>query len=171
MDLCAAVNGSKLAWGLSALCVNLGARYLMQDVTLAQQSVLANAAFKRVVVFCIVFLATRDLLLSTALAMVVIYVLDVGSAGSTTSSASSTVNQVENAQARAQAAASCLARGYCAGPQHHNASSFATTFAKPRVARQLYAQAVQGIQQLHSSSSSQSSSSGSDPATMISFFA
>lgn len=84
MDICNAINGSKLAWGFAAICVNLGSRYVIQDVTKLQESILSHALFKRFVMFCIVFMSTRDLLLSaaiTAIAWVFLgYILNESSA-------------------------------------------------------------------------------------------
>jgi hypothetical protein len=67
MDICNTINSSKLAWGLAALCANIGSRYVIQDITQAQERVLSHAIFKRFVVFCMIFIATRDVLLSVAI--------------------------------------------------------------------------------------------------------
>ncbi len=74
--MCDAINASKLAWGLSALCVNFGSRFILSDMTPTQERVLASALFKRVVLFCIVFMSTRDVMLSAALTAFAWIVLD-----------------------------------------------------------------------------------------------
>lgn len=70
MDVSAALSNNKVTWGLMALCVNLGSRYLLQDVTRAQEAIFNHPLFKRFVLFAIVFLATRDILLAAAITSV-----------------------------------------------------------------------------------------------------
>ena len=65
--MCDVINSSKAAWGAAALCVNFGSRFILSDMTPTQEKVLSSAAFKRVVLFCIVFMSTRDVMLSAAL--------------------------------------------------------------------------------------------------------
>lgn len=120
MDVCSALNNSKVAWAISALCINLGSRYLMQDATGLQQAVLSSAVFKRVVVFCIVFMSTRDVLLSatvTAFAWIVLnHLLNEGSAF-------------------------CIVPGLCASPGSATSSGPAAQVKDP-VTRQMYARAL-----------------------------
>jgi len=76
MDVCATINGSKLLWGLAAISVNLGSRYIIQDMTKLQERVFSHPLFKRFVVFSIIFMATRDVLLSFAIAAFACIVLE-----------------------------------------------------------------------------------------------
>lgn len=63
-----AIDGSPVAWGLAALAVNLGARFVQLDyLTPDQAAVLARPVIKRFVVVCMVFLVTRNLMLSFAI--------------------------------------------------------------------------------------------------------
>ncbi len=70
------VNNSKLSWGLASIMINLGSRFLIGSMTPLQQTVFSHPVFKRVVLFCIVFMATRDVLLSCALATALILLLE-----------------------------------------------------------------------------------------------
>lgn len=74
VSLLTALGSSKLVWGAAAVVVNLGARFL--SLTPAQQQVLQHPAFRRVVLFAIVFMATRDVVLSLALGMGLILLLE-----------------------------------------------------------------------------------------------
>ena len=76
MDICNAINGSKVAWALSAMCVNMGSRFIIQEMTPLQVQVFSHPVFKRIVIFCIVFIATRDILLAAAFALLAWIVLE-----------------------------------------------------------------------------------------------
>jgi hypothetical protein len=71
-----ALNNSKLMWGLCAILLNFGSRFLVMDVTPAQQALFQHPLFKRVVIVCMFFMVTRDVLLSVALGAVAIVVLE-----------------------------------------------------------------------------------------------
>ena len=72
-----AINGSKLAWGVAAMMLNLGARNISADLTPLQQRIMAHPAVKSVAVACMFFMATRDILLSVSMASVFVMVVDV----------------------------------------------------------------------------------------------
>lgn len=74
--LFADVAGSKLVWGVASVLINLGSRFIIMDMTPAQQKVFGHPIFKRVVIFSLIFMTTRDILLSAALATGVIIVLE-----------------------------------------------------------------------------------------------
>jgi hypothetical protein len=76
MDVCNLINSSKLAWGVAAVCVNLGSRYIIQDMSVLQQQIFGHLAFKRIAIFCMIFMATRDVLLSIAIAALVCMILE-----------------------------------------------------------------------------------------------
>jgi hypothetical protein len=65
-----AMNGSKLVWGLAAITVSLGSRFIVTDLTPMQERILRHPAVKRVVLVFMFFLPTRDLMLSVCLAFV-----------------------------------------------------------------------------------------------------
>jgi hypothetical protein len=121
MDICGAINGSKLAWGAAALCVNLGARYLMQDVTPLQERIMTHFVFKRLVLFCIVFLTTRDLLMSAAITAL-FWIL---------------VDHLLNDSSRF-----CIAPGICRG---RGSGGSPTMLAQPVVTRQMYMNAMRTV--------------------------
>jgi hypothetical protein len=75
--LLAQLNANKLLIGVSGLLVNLGSRFVLSDyMSPGQQRYMAGPAVKRVVVFCMCFVATRDLLLSVALSLAVIVLVE-----------------------------------------------------------------------------------------------
>ncbi len=72
----ASLSGSKLVWGTAAIVASLGSRFIIGELTPGQQSVLKSTAFKRAALFAMLFLPTRDLLLSAALTVVVSVLLE-----------------------------------------------------------------------------------------------
>ena len=72
----AAINGSKLTWGIAAIVASLGSRFIIGDLTMAQQTVLRHPMFKRAALFCMLFLPTRDILLSVCLTVVASILLE-----------------------------------------------------------------------------------------------
>ena len=66
----AALSGSKLAWGVAALVANVGSRFVIGELTPAQQGIMRHPALKRIVLFCMLFIPTRDVLLSAGLTVV-----------------------------------------------------------------------------------------------------
>jgi hypothetical protein len=72
----ASLSGSKLVWGTAAIVASLGSRFIIGELTPAQQGVLKSVAFKRAALFAMLFLPTRDLLLSAALTVVVSVLLE-----------------------------------------------------------------------------------------------
>lgn len=62
------INVSPAAWGMAALAVNLGARFVAADfLSPEQQRFMAAPVVRRVVLFCMCFMVTHNLVLSTVL--------------------------------------------------------------------------------------------------------
>ena len=74
--LLAHVNASKVVAGVASMAFNFGSRALIGELTPAQQSIFQSPAVKRVVVWCMFFIVTRDILVSAALALVTIVALE-----------------------------------------------------------------------------------------------
>lgn len=71
------LNASKVVLGMSALTFNFGSRFVLADLTPAQQSLMQHPIVKRVIIFCMYFVTTRDVLMSITLALVTIVALEV----------------------------------------------------------------------------------------------
>lgn len=72
----AQLSGSKLVWGAAAVLVSMGSRFVIGDITPAQQSALTSPAARRIVVFCMIFLPTRDVLMSACMTAVFFVIID-----------------------------------------------------------------------------------------------
>lgn len=71
------LNNSKITAGIAMLMLNLGARYVQSDLSKAHDLVLSNEYVKKVVVFCLFFVATRDFKIAFVLTIFYIIVVDV----------------------------------------------------------------------------------------------
>lgn len=67
---------SKLFVGFTMLVMNLGSRYIMADMTQAQQSLMASEIAKKFIVFCMFFVPTRDIMVSVMLTFAFFFLTD-----------------------------------------------------------------------------------------------
>lgn len=72
----AQVSSSKLVWGAAAITASMGSRFIVGDITPAQQGMLTSPIVRRLVVFCMIFLPTRDVLLSICMTVVFFALMD-----------------------------------------------------------------------------------------------
>jgi hypothetical protein len=70
-------NTSKIAWGLSTIAMQYGARFVIGDLTESQTAILQSKVAKRIVTFCMVFVATRDVMISVIMTVVLHSILSV----------------------------------------------------------------------------------------------
>ncbi|PNH01399.1 putative helicase [Tetrabaena socialis] len=61
------INTSKVAWGLGTVTMQLGARYVVGDLTEMQNKVLGTMVAKRIVLCGMIFIATRDIVIAIIL--------------------------------------------------------------------------------------------------------
>ena len=72
VDILTVLNQSPYLSAISMLMMNLGGRYMFMDISKAQESILKNAVFRRLTLFCIFYVATRDILISIMLTTIFI---------------------------------------------------------------------------------------------------
>jgi hypothetical protein len=108
------LNNNKVLWGVTMLMLNVGSRYVVADLGKFHESVLSNEYVKKIIVFCMFFVATRDV--TTAFLLTVLYILVIDGIfhekrkfcivpkkykdASTASSASPTVTEQQYLQAK-----------------------------------------------------------------------
>lgn len=66
-ELVETVNGSRLFAGIMMLLLNIGSRFVMEDLSKSQEEWFNNQILRRLVIFAICFVATKDLVLSVIL--------------------------------------------------------------------------------------------------------
>ncbi len=64
MDPFSILNNSKIFGGLAMIMMNLGGRHIMRDVPDIFDDLFENSLARRGIVFCIAFIATRDVKIS-----------------------------------------------------------------------------------------------------------
>lgn len=63
----ARLNNNKVLIGLAMIGMNIGSRFLIADFTHVQERLMATTIFKKLVLFFIFFVATRDVLFAVAM--------------------------------------------------------------------------------------------------------
>ena len=61
------VNSSKISIGIAMIMFNLGSKYIIMDISKNQEQFLKNIIIRRLTLFCIFFVATRDIFVSLIL--------------------------------------------------------------------------------------------------------
>ena len=64
------INSSKLAIGIAMIMFNIGSKFLVVDISKTQEQFFKNVIIRRLTLFCIFFVATRDMLTSLTLTAV-----------------------------------------------------------------------------------------------------
>ena len=68
LEVIESVNTSRLFVGLMMLLLNIGSRFVMEDLSKSQEEWFNNQILRRLVIFAICFVATRDIITSVILA-------------------------------------------------------------------------------------------------------
>lgn len=76
MDYLQLFNNSKVAAGISMLLLNCGSRYIVGDLGKFHQDVLSNEYVKKIILFAMFFVGTRDILIAFLLTVLYIFVVD-----------------------------------------------------------------------------------------------
>lgn len=61
------VNSSKITIGIAMIMFNLGSKYIIMDISKNQEQFFKNIIIRRLTLFCIFFVATRDVFISLVL--------------------------------------------------------------------------------------------------------
>lgn len=66
------INENKFFFGLSMLFLNLGSKYLVMDISKSHEMFLKSTIIRRFTIFCLFFVATRDVYVSLIMTAVFI---------------------------------------------------------------------------------------------------
>ena len=61
------INSSKITIGIAMIMFNLGSKYIIMDISKNQEQFFKNIIIRRLTLFCIFFVATRDIFVSLIL--------------------------------------------------------------------------------------------------------
>lgn len=70
------LNNNKILWGATMLLLNFGSRFVVADLGKFHESILANQFVKKIIVFSMFFVATRDIITAILLTLVYIFIID-----------------------------------------------------------------------------------------------
>ncbi len=70
------LNNNRILWGITMLMLNLGSRYVVADISKLQEKILMNEIVKKLIIFSMFFVATRDILTSFLLCVLYIIIID-----------------------------------------------------------------------------------------------
>ena len=76
MDILTTLSANKLFIGVSMLISNLGSKYVMNDLSKYHEKVLNHILVKRISIFCLFFVATRDIMTSIILTFGFVIIID-----------------------------------------------------------------------------------------------
>jgi hypothetical protein len=76
IDALILAGNNKLVWGLTMLMMNLGARYIAADMGASHEIILNNHIAKKLIVFSLFFVATRDIPISVLMTILYVIVID-----------------------------------------------------------------------------------------------
>jgi hypothetical protein len=61
------LNQNKIFIGISMLLLNLGSRFLIEELSESQEDLFNNKVFRRIILFSVIFIATKDITTSIIL--------------------------------------------------------------------------------------------------------
>jgi hypothetical protein len=70
------LNNNKIVWGVTMLLLNFGSRFIIADLGKFHESLLTNEFFKKIILFSMFFVATRDIITAFLLTLLYIFVID-----------------------------------------------------------------------------------------------
>ena len=71
-NLLLAINNSKLFAGLIMIMMNISGKYIVKDIPIHVDKFLSTKIFRPIAVFCVAFIATRDIKLSILITLIFI---------------------------------------------------------------------------------------------------
>jgi len=70
------LNNNKILWGVTMLLLNVGSRYVVADLGKFHESILTNEYVKKIILFSMFFVATRDIVTAFLLTILYIFIID-----------------------------------------------------------------------------------------------
>jgi len=76
LDIITIANSNKIFLGCSMLFMNFGSKYLIGDLGKSHEKILSNHIVKKLIVFSLFFVATRDVITAFLLTILYIVIID-----------------------------------------------------------------------------------------------
>jgi hypothetical protein len=75
-EILTVLNNNKILWGVTMLLLNVGSRYVVADLGKFHESILSNEYVKKIILFSMFFVATRDILTAFILTILYLFIVD-----------------------------------------------------------------------------------------------
>lgn len=69
-------NNSRIVWGITMVMLNIGSRYIIADLGKFHETLLMNEYVKKIILFCMFFVATRDFVVTFVLTIAYMLLVD-----------------------------------------------------------------------------------------------
>lgn len=76
LEILPILNNNKIIWGVTMLLLNMGSKYVMADLGKIHEKVLTNEIAKKIIIFSMFFVATRDFLIAFILSVFYVLLID-----------------------------------------------------------------------------------------------
>ena len=76
LEILPILNNNKVIWGVTMLLLNMGSKYVMADLGKIHEKVLTNEIAKKIIIFSMFFVATRDFIVAFILSVFYILLID-----------------------------------------------------------------------------------------------
>ena len=73
---CEQLSENKIFIGLIMIMVNIGARFIIEELSDEHREIAKGETFRKIVIFCSVFMATRDIMISLIVTIIFIVVMN-----------------------------------------------------------------------------------------------
>lgn len=70
LALVTSLNGNKVFWGIAMIMMNMGSRFVLGDLNKVHEKMLMMDLIKKLVLFCMFFVGSRDVIISLVLTFV-----------------------------------------------------------------------------------------------------
>ena len=70
------LNNSKILAGISMILMNIGSRHVIADLGIVHQNILSSEIFKKIIIFAMFFVATRDVIIAFILMLSYVLIID-----------------------------------------------------------------------------------------------
>lgn len=70
------LNNNKLIWGITMILMNVGSRYIITDMGRIHEKILSSEIVKKIIIFSMFFVATRDILTAFMLTVSYTFIVD-----------------------------------------------------------------------------------------------
>ena len=73
---CEQLSENKIFIGLVMIMVNIGARFIIEELSDEHREIAKGETFRKIVIFCSVFMATRDIMISLIVTIIFIVIMN-----------------------------------------------------------------------------------------------